>query len=140
MRSRSPSSLVWPSRDSSLTGGESDAHAGLDESVRNDSLPLNKTPYRWIDKIYIRYSLNEINLYILNSFYVLMNKYLRYTCSRPRPTHFDGGANADGNGKFVGNGFTNAPPLLNGVVVGFVFDATVGCKKWGGNVCNRCAP
>lgn len=37
--SRSPSSLVCPSIDSSLAGGESDAQAGLDESVRNDSLP-----------------------------------------------------------------------------------------------------
>lgn len=39
-RSRSPSSLVCPSIDSSLTGGDSDAQAGLDESVRNDSLPV----------------------------------------------------------------------------------------------------
>lgn len=45
MRSRSPSSLVCASSDSSFTGGESDVHAGLDESVRNDSLPLNKIPY-----------------------------------------------------------------------------------------------
>lgn len=44
MRSRSPSSLVWASSDSSLTGGDNDVHAGLDESVRNDSLPLNKIP------------------------------------------------------------------------------------------------
>lgn len=44
--SRSPSSLVCPSNDSSLTGGDNEVHAGLDESVRNDSLlvppPLNK--------------------------------------------------------------------------------------------------
>lgn len=45
MRSRSPSSLVCASNDSSLTGGDNDVHAGLDESVRNDSLPLNKIPY-----------------------------------------------------------------------------------------------
>lgn len=38
--SRSPSSLVCPSIDSSFAGGDSDAHAGLDESVRNDSLPV----------------------------------------------------------------------------------------------------
>lgn len=38
--SRSPSSLVCPSIDSSFTGGDSEAHAGLDESVRNDSLPV----------------------------------------------------------------------------------------------------
>lgn len=44
IRSRSPSSLVCASNDSSFTGGESDVHAGLDESVRNDSLPLNKIP------------------------------------------------------------------------------------------------
>lgn len=44
MRSRSPSSLVCASSDSSFTGGDSDVHAGLDESVRNDSLPLNKIP------------------------------------------------------------------------------------------------
>lgn len=42
IRSRSPSSLVWASSDSSLTGGDNDVQAGLDESVRNDSLPLNK--------------------------------------------------------------------------------------------------
>lgn len=45
MRSRSPSSLVWPSSDSSLTGGDSDVHTGLDESVRNDSFPLNSIPW-----------------------------------------------------------------------------------------------
>lgn len=38
--SRSPSSLVCPSMDSSFAGGDSEAHAGLDESVRNDSLPV----------------------------------------------------------------------------------------------------
>uniref|UniRef100_A0A182LWN6 Uncharacterized protein n=1 Tax=Anopheles culicifacies TaxID=139723 RepID=A0A182LWN6_9DIPT len=38
-RSRSPSSLVWPSSDSSLAGGDSDVQAGLDESVRKDSEP-----------------------------------------------------------------------------------------------------
>lgn len=37
--SRSPSSLVCPSIDSSFAGGDNEAHAGLDESVRNDSLP-----------------------------------------------------------------------------------------------------
>lgn len=41
IRSRSPSSLVCASCDSSLTGGDNDAQAGDDESVRNDSLPLN---------------------------------------------------------------------------------------------------
>lgn len=45
MRSRSPSSLVWPSSDSSFTGGDSDVHTGLDESVRNDSFPLNSIPW-----------------------------------------------------------------------------------------------
>lgn len=46
IRSRSPSSLVCPSSDSSFTGGDNEVHAGLDESVRNDSLPLNKIPCR----------------------------------------------------------------------------------------------
>lgn len=41
-RSRSPSSLVCPSMDSSFVGGESDVQAGLEESVRYDSLPPNK--------------------------------------------------------------------------------------------------
>jgi hypothetical protein len=38
--SRSPSSLVCPSIDSSLAGGDNEAQAGLDESVRKDSLPV----------------------------------------------------------------------------------------------------
>lgn len=42
--SRSPSSLVCPSMDSSLAGGESEAQAGLDESVLNDSLPVPAVP------------------------------------------------------------------------------------------------
>lgn len=46
IRSRSPSSLVCPSRDSSFTGGDNDVHAGLEESVRKDSLPLNSILYR----------------------------------------------------------------------------------------------
>lgn len=38
------------------------------------------------------------------------------TCSiPPSPTHL-GGAKADGNGKLDGNGLTNAPPPLNGVL------------------------
>lgn len=51
MRSRSPSSLVCASSDSSLTGGDNDVQAGLDESVRNDSLPLNKILYECRKKI-----------------------------------------------------------------------------------------
>uniref|UniRef100_A0A8W7PUQ3 Uncharacterized protein n=1 Tax=Anopheles coluzzii TaxID=1518534 RepID=A0A8W7PUQ3_ANOCL len=43
-RSRSPSSLVWPSSDSSLAGGDSDVQAGLDESVRKDSDPEPDEP------------------------------------------------------------------------------------------------
>lgn len=38
--SRSPSSLVCPSIDSSFAGGDNDAQAGLEESVRYDSLPV----------------------------------------------------------------------------------------------------
>jgi hypothetical protein len=38
--SRSPSSLVCPSIDSSLAGGDNEAQAGLEESVRKDSLPV----------------------------------------------------------------------------------------------------
>lgn len=45
IRSRSPSSLVCPSSDSSFTGGDNDVHAGLEESVRKDSLPLNSILY-----------------------------------------------------------------------------------------------
>lgn len=64
---------------------------------------------------------------------------LLFTCSKPR--HFVGGANADGNGRFDGNGFTKAPPLLlNGLLAELVDVVTVGCKKWGGKPCNRCAP
>lgn len=59
-----------------------------------------------------------------------------FTCSSPSPTHLDGGANADGNGKFDGNGLTNAPPLLNGLPAPFAD----GCRKWGGKLCNKCAP
>lgn len=44
IRSLSPSSLVCPSSDSSFTGGDNELQAGDDESVRNDSLPLNSTP------------------------------------------------------------------------------------------------
>lgn len=55
MRSRSPSSLVCASSDSSLTGGDNDVQAGLDESVRNDSLPLNRIPYKnWMHFIEYR--------------------------------------------------------------------------------------
>lgn len=64
---------------------------------------------------------------------------LLFTCSKPR--HFVGGANADGNGRFDGNGLTKAPPLLlNGLLAELVDVVTVGCKKWGGKPCNRCAP
>jgi hypothetical protein len=42
--SRSPSSLVCPSIDSSFVGGDNDAQAGLDESVRNESLPVPVPP------------------------------------------------------------------------------------------------
>lgn len=42
--SRSPSSLVCPSIDSSFVGGERLAQAGLDESVRNESLPVPPPP------------------------------------------------------------------------------------------------
>lgn len=42
--SRSPSSLVCPSIDSSFAGGDNEAHAGLEESVRNDSLPVPPVP------------------------------------------------------------------------------------------------
>lgn len=42
--SRSPSSLVGPSIDSSFAGGDNEAQAGLDESVRNDSLPVPPVP------------------------------------------------------------------------------------------------
>jgi hypothetical protein len=42
--SRSPSSLVCPSIDSSFAGGDNEAHAGLDESVRKDSLPVPPVP------------------------------------------------------------------------------------------------
>lgn len=49
IRSLSPSSLVCPSNDSSFTGGDNDVHAGLDESVRNDSLlvppPFDDVPF-----------------------------------------------------------------------------------------------
>lgn len=42
-RSRSLSSLVLcPSRDSSFVGGDRLVQAGLDESVRNDSLPKRR--------------------------------------------------------------------------------------------------
>lgn len=59
---------------------------------------------------------------------------MQFTCSRP-PTHF-GGANADGSGKLDGNGFTNAPPPLNGPPDVFA-DETAGCRKCGGKPCNR---
>jgi hypothetical protein len=42
--SRSPSSLVCPSIDSSFAGGDSEAQAGLDESVRKESLPVPPVP------------------------------------------------------------------------------------------------
>lgn len=66
------------------------------------------------------------------------NAYSMHTWSKPSPTHF-GGANADGSGKFDGNGFTNAPPPLNGLPVVFACD-TAGCRKWGGKPCNKWAP
>lgn len=65
--------------------------------------------------------------------------YATITCSNPRPTHFDGGAKADGSGKFDGNGFTNAPLLLNGLFAGLA-DARDGCKKCGGKLCSKWAP
>lgn len=42
--SRSPSSLVCPSIDSSFAGGDKEAQAGLEESVRKDSLPVPPVP------------------------------------------------------------------------------------------------
>lgn len=125
--SRSPSSLVCASIDSSLTGGDRELQAGLDESVRNDSLPLNNTFWNNKEKYFFRST-------VLSSI-VCMN----VTWSKPpSPTHF-GGAKADGSGKLDGNGLTNAPPPLNGLPVVFAVD-TAGCKKWGGNPCSKCAP
>lgn len=67
----------------------------------------------------------EFNIFRLVNFIIVV------TCSRPR-----GGANADGNGRLDGNGFTNAPPPLNGLPV-VLADVTAGCKKCGGKPCKR---
>lgn len=89
--------------DSSLAGGDNDAHAGLDESdVRNDSEPVllpNSSPF---EKIF---------------------------WSMPNPRHL-GGAKADGSGRFEGNGLTNAPPPPKGLVPLAVDTAGLsGCRK-----------
>lgn len=70
-----------------------------------------------------------IHLFVWCFLFTLLN----LTCSRPRPTHLVGGANADGNG------FTKAPPLLLNGLLAELADVTAGCRKWGGKPCNRCA-
>lgn len=140
--SRSPSSLVCPSIDSSLTGGDNEAHAGLDESVRNDSLPVPPVP---ADELFPEPKSKPLNL---ENFYQ-SSRFTRFprkssfkilTWSKPKPKHF-GGAKAEGRERFDGNGFTKAPPLPNGLEFA---DETAGFKCWwrkcGWKPCKRWVP
>jgi hypothetical protein len=124
---------VCPSIDSSLAGGEREAQAGLDESVRNESLPVPPVPPDELLPEPNSKPLNLENFYqssrvITSTSPAAASQIL--TCSRPKPKHF-GGAKAEGSERFDGNGLTKAPPLPNGLEFA---DDTAGLRCW----CRKC--